>query len=136
VRGLAGMRKTAHCAELAEDASLVGDYGSAGSPYCAVWLTMANSIECFLTRFPEGYAGQTVTIWLPGRPDLATLRSWSRLTENLSTVIGTGVNHFPGSNKHQALPLFSVNQRQILTDFLSNTDRNRLLIEKYIYIYL
>jgi hypothetical protein len=43
------MRKTDHCAELTEDASLVGDYGSAGSHYCAVWLTIANSIECFLT---------------------------------------------------------------------------------------
>jgi len=44
VRGLARMRKTGYCAELFEDASLVGDYGSAVPPCCAESLTIACGI--------------------------------------------------------------------------------------------
>jgi hypothetical protein len=52
------MRRTAYCAELFEDASLVGLYGSARSPYCAIWLAVFCCIQtvCLqvLGRQPAG----------------------------------------------------------------------------------
>ena len=58
------------------------------------------------------YQGHGILLdtWQRGRLDLVTFRSWSRFTENLSSVIGAGENHFLGSNRHQAMSLFSVKQ--------------------------
>ncbi len=41
VRGFRRMRRTAYCAELFEDASLVGLYRSVRSSYCAISLAVA-----------------------------------------------------------------------------------------------
>jgi len=45
VRGLGGIRSTGYGAELLEDASLVGHYESARSPYCAISLTVVYLIQ-------------------------------------------------------------------------------------------
>ena len=45
MRGLGGMRRNGYFAELFEDASLIEDYLSARSPYCAIWLVTATEFD-------------------------------------------------------------------------------------------